>query len=56
MIRVYGSEGKLEVRYRAEGVSASEYDFSTIENHAVVMEPGQTSGLIMIQVSTGGWH
>lgn len=50
MIRLYGSEGKLEVQYRAEGTSASEYDFNTIENHAVVMEPGQTAGLIMIEV------
>ncbi|KAH3717902.1 hypothetical protein DPMN_060698 [Dreissena polymorpha] len=48
--RVYGSEGKLEVQYRAEGVNASQYDFTTLENHAVVMEPGQTAGLIMIDI------
>ncbi|XP_052793587.1 adhesion G-protein coupled receptor V1-like [Mya arenaria] len=50
VLRVYGSEGKLEVRYTAEGISASPFDFNTIENHAVVMEPMQTSGLILVDI------
>ncbi|KAL4228132.1 hypothetical protein ACF0H5_013567 [Mactra antiquata] len=52
VIRVYGSEGKIEARYRAEGISAiSKHDFTTLENHAVSMDPGQTSALIMIEIS-----
>ena len=51
VVRLYGSEGKVEARYRIEGISAfPETDFNTIENSAVVMEPGQTSALIMIEV------
>ena len=51
MIRLYGSLGKVETLYRATEVTAEPgFDFLTIENHAVVMEEGQTSGLIMIDV------
>ncbi|XP_053406312.1 adhesion G-protein coupled receptor V1-like [Mercenaria mercenaria] len=51
VLRLYGSRGKVEARYRVEGISAvPEFDFNTIENHAVAMEPGQTSALIMIEI------
>ena len=49
--RLYGSEGKLEVIYRSEEVTATKgLDYITMETNAVMLEPGQTSGLITIQV------
>ncbi|XP_060082724.1 adhesion G-protein coupled receptor V1-like [Ylistrum balloti] len=49
--RLYGSEGKLEVIYRSEEVTADKgIDFITMETNAVMLEPGQTSGLIEIRV------
>ncbi|XP_069137444.1 adhesion G-protein coupled receptor V1-like isoform X2 [Argopecten irradians] len=49
--RLYGSEGKLEVVYRSEEVTADKgVDFITMETNAVMLEPGQTSGLIEIRV------
>ncbi|XP_033749541.1 adhesion G-protein coupled receptor V1-like [Pecten maximus] len=49
--RLYGSEGKLEVTYRSEAVTADKgIDFITMETNAVMLEPGQTSGLIEIRV------
>ena len=49
--RVYGSLSKVETQYRVVGVTADHvFDFVTIQNHAVVMEERQTSGLIMIEV------
>ncbi|KAJ8304146.1 hypothetical protein KUTeg_017729 [Tegillarca granosa] len=49
--RYYGSEGKVEVTYRSQEISATKHsDYFTLETNAVVMEPGQTSGLILVQV------
>ena len=51
VVRLYGSLNKVETQYRATGVTAeNKFDFITVENHAVVMEEGQTSGLIPVDV------
>ena len=43
--------GKLEVTYRSQSITADkDLDYITMETNAVVMEPGQTSGVITIQV------
>lgn len=49
--RVYGSQGKIEITYRSQGVSADRgLDYITTETNAIIMEPGEISALIMIQV------
>lgn len=48
---MYGSIGKVETQYRAVGVTAEpDFDFVTVQNHAVAMEERETTGLIMIDV------
>ena len=50
---MYGSEGKIEVTYRSQGITADKgIDYITVETNAIIMEPGQISALILVQVIT----
>ncbi|KAK3601208.1 hypothetical protein CHS0354_004408 [Potamilus streckersoni] len=51
VIRLYGSEKKIEATYSTYGVTADPGDdFVTSENQAIVMEPGEISATIVIDI------
>lgn len=54
--RMYGSEGKIEITYQVHEKSAvKDIDYVATKTNTIVIESGQSSGILSIEVSHLLW-